>query len=113
MNALQMTMTKNRKEQAAILAKAMMWTLLLVVAYMILNDFAIAATTDEFSAASTKFEGWVTGSLGKLAGFVALAVGSVVAAVKKDWSWFFGAVILSVGVGIIVTVINASFAATI
>ena len=113
MKALQLNMTQNRKEQAAILAKAMMWTLLLVATYMVLNHFVVAATTDEFTAVSTKFEGWVTGSLGKLAGFVALAVGSVVAAVKKDWSWFFGAVVLSVGVGIIVTIINASFTATI
>jgi len=113
MNALQLDMSQHRKEQAAILAKAMMWTLLLVAAYMALNHFAFAATEDEFAAVSGKFEGWVTGSLGKLAGFVALAVGSVVAAVKKDWSWFFGAVILSVGIGIIVTIINASFTATI
>jgi hypothetical protein len=26
---------------------------------------------------------------------IAIGVGSVVAAVKKDWSWFFGAVVLS------------------
>ena len=113
MRALQLSMSQDRKKQAEILAKAMMWTLLLVVAYMILNHFAVASTTDEFSSVSAKFEGWVTGSLGKLAGFVALAVGSVVAAVKKDWSWFFGAVVLSVGVGIIATIINASFTATI
>lgn len=113
MNALQLNVSAHRQEQLSILAKAMMWTILLMAAWTVLNQFAIATTTDEFSTVSGKFEGWVTGSLGKLAGFVALAVGSVVAAVKKDWSWFFGAVVLSVGVGIIVTIINASFTATI
>lgn len=94
-------------------AKAAFFALVLVAAYFVLMNLAGAASTDEFSAVSTKFEGWVTGSLGKLAAFVALAVGSVVAAVKKDWSWFFGAVVLSIGVGIIVTIVNASFTATI
>ena len=113
MKALQLNVSADRQEQLAILGKALMVTFLLMAAYALLTQMAIAATTDEFSAVSTKFEGWVTGSSGKLAGFVALAVGSVVAAVKKDWSWFFGAVVLSVGVGIIVTIINASFTATI
>ena len=113
MNALQLNVSAHRQEQLAILGKALMVTFLLMAVYAFLTHFAVASTTDEFSAVSTKFEGWVTGSLGKLAGFVALAVGSVVAAVKKDWSWFFGAVVLSVGVGIIVTIINASFSATI
>ena len=113
MNALQLNVSAHRKEQLVILGKALMVTFLLMAVYALLTNLAVATTTDEFSAVSTKFEGWVTGSLGKLAGFVALAVGSVVAAVKKDWSWFFGAVVLSVGVGIIVTIINASFTATI
>ena len=96
----------------AVWFKAFMFSAL-VLGLMLLTSHASAATTDEFTAVATKFEGWVTGSLGKLAAFVALAVGSVVAAVKKDWSWFFGAVVLSIGVGIIVTIVNASFTATI
>lgn len=92
--------------------KAFLYSALLV-GLMLLVSHAFAATDDEFKDVAGKFEGWVTGSLGKLAAFVALAVGSVVAAVKKDWSWFFGAVVLSIGVGIIVTIVNASFTATI
>ncbi len=52
------------------------------------------------------------GNLGKLAALVALAVGSVVAAVRKDWSWFFGAIVLAIGIGIGVGIVNASFTAT-
>jgi len=43
----------------------------------------------------------------------ALSVGAIVAAVKKDWSWFFGAVVLSIGIGIMITIITKSFTATI
>lgn len=78
-----------------------------------LADSAIASDGTEFADAATKFETWVRGNLGKLAAFVALGVGSVVAAVKKDWSWFFGAIVLAMGVGIIAGVVNASFTATI
>ncbi|MBO0501479.1 TrbC/VirB2 family protein [Chromobacterium haemolyticum] len=85
----------------------------LVLFLMMLASHAYASDGAEFQAASDKFQGWVQGNLGKLAAFVALAVGSVVAAVKKDWSWFFGAVVLSIGVGILVGIVNASFTATI
>ena len=47
------------------------------------------------------------------AALIAIGVGSVVAAVKKDWSWFFGAVVLSIGMGILIGIVNASFTATI
>jgi hypothetical protein len=60
-----------------------------------------------------KWDGCVKGNLGKLAALIALGVGSVVAAVRKDWSWFFGAVVLSMGIGVIVGIVNASFTATI
>jgi hypothetical protein len=33
--------------------------------------------------------------------------------VKKDWSWFFGAMVLSIGVGILAGIVNASFTASI
>ena len=74
---------------------------------------ALAADGTEFADAVTKWDGWVKGNLGKLAALIALGVGSVVAAVKKDWSWFFGAVVLSMGVGVILGIVNASFTATI
>lgn len=84
-----------------------------ILALLMIAQGAYASDGTEFDAAATKFETWVKGNLGKLAAFVAVAVGSVVAAVRKDWSWFFGAVVLAVGVGIVVGIINASFTATI
>lgn len=91
------------------------WALiaLALCALLIYVTHVSAADGTEFADASTKFEGWVKGNLGKLSAFVSLAVGSVVAAVKKDWSWFFGAMVLSIGIGIMVGIINASFTAVI
>lgn len=78
-----------------------------------MQDAMAAGVTDEFTDVATKFEGWISGNLGKLAALVALSVGAIVAAVKKDWSWFFGAVVLSIGIGIMITIITKSFTATI
>lgn len=91
-------------------------TLMYIGIFLVLTLIAqsvFASDGAEFADAATKFETWVKGNLGKLAAFAALGIGSVVAAVKKDWSWFFGAVVLSMGVGIIVGVVNASFTAVI
>lgn len=85
----------------------------LILALMMLASHAYASDGAEFQAASDKFESWIKGNLGKLAAFIALAVGAIVAAVKKDWSWFFGAVVLSIGMGILIGIVNASFTATI
>ena len=68
----------------------------LILGLMMLASGAYASDGTEFDAAVTKWDGWVKGNLGKLAALIAIGVGSVVAAVKKDWSWFFGAVVLSV-----------------
>lgn len=84
-----------------------------ILALMMLASHAYASDGAEFQAASDKFESWIKGNLGKLAAFIALAVGAIVAAVKKDWSWFFGAVVLSIGMGILIGIVNASFTATI
>lgn len=83
------------------------------VALLMLSKGALAADGTEFADAVTKWDGWVKGNLGKLAALIALGVGSVVAAVKKDWTWFFGAVVLSMGIGVILGIVNASFTATI
>lgn len=93
--------------------KALLLSALFLGLYLVLATHAFAADGAEFADASTKFETWVKGNLGKLAAFAALAIGAVVAAVKKDWSWFFGAVVLSMGIGIIAGIVNASFTATI
>ena len=85
----------------------------LILGLMMLASGAYASDGTEFDAAVTKWDGWVKGNLGKLAALIAIGVGSVVAAVKKDWSWFFGAVVLSMGIGVIVGIVNASFTAVI
>lgn len=73
---------------------------------------AFATEGAEFSDAVAKWDGWVKGNLGKLAALISIGVGSVMAAVKKDWSWFFGAMVLSIGIGVLVGIVNASFTAT-
>ncbi|WP_459203507.1 conjugal transfer protein TrbC (plasmid) [Ralstonia pseudosolanacearum] len=85
----------------------------IVMALMMLARSVYASDGAEFEAAVSKWDGWVKGNLGKLAALIAIGVGSVVAAVKKDWSWFFGAVVLSMGIGVLVGIVNASFTATI
>jgi conjugal transfer pilus assembly protein TraA len=72
-----------------------------------------AADGNEFANATAKVEGWVKGNLGKLAALLCVAIGAIVAAVKKDWTWLGGAIVLAMFVGIILGIINASFTATI
>ncbi|MCG1040519.1 MULTISPECIES: TrbC/VirB2 family protein [Burkholderiaceae] len=85
----------------------------IVMTLMMLVSSVYASDGTEFAAAVTKWEQWVKGNLGKLAALIAIGVGSVMAAVKKDWSWFFGAVVLSMGVGVLVGIVNKSFTAII
>lgn len=80
---------------------------------MIIVRSACASEGTEFTAAVAKWQQWVSGNLGKLAALIAIGVGSIVAAVRKDWSWFFGAIVLSMGIGVIIGIVNASFTATI
>jgi conjugal transfer pilus assembly protein TraA len=90
-----------------------LFTMTLLFVLLMAWQSAFASDGTEFADAVVKWEGWVKGNLGKLAALIAVGVGSVVAAVKKDWSWFFGAVVLSIGIGVIVGIVNASFTATI
>jgi len=85
--------------------------IVLAAGLLLLATQVFSSDGAEFSDAVNKFELWVKGNLGKTAAFVALAAGALMAAVKKDWSWFFGAVVISMGVGIVVSIINASFTA--
>lgn len=100
------------RSEAAMWLKALFYVGLALV-LMLAWSSVFASDGTEFEGAATKFEEWVKGNLGKLAALVALAVGSVVAAVRKDWSWFFGAIVLAIGIGIGVGIVNASFTATI
>lgn len=100
------------RQEAGQWLKALMFAGL-ILGLMMLASSAYASDGTEFDAAVTKWDGWVKGNLGKLAALIAIGVGSIVAAVKKDWSWFFGAVVLSMGIGVIVGIVNASFTAVI
>lgn len=102
----------NRRAEAFEWLKALLF-ITVVVTLLTSWQNAFASDGTEFASAATMFETWVTGNLGKLAALVAVAVGAVVAAVRKDWTWFFGAVVLSIAVGVVVGIVNASFTATI
>jgi conjugal transfer pilus assembly protein TraA len=92
--------------------KAVMFSALLLAFFYLAPEAFSSVVVDEFSAASTKISGWVTGNIGKIAAFVALGIGSVMAAVKKDWSTFFAAIVIALGVGVVASVISSSFTAT-
>lgn len=109
MNALQML---DMRDEARQWLKALM-IVAIIMGLMMIASGAYASDGTEFDAAVTKWEGWVKGNLGKLAALIAIGVGAVVAAVKKDWSWFFGAVVLAMGIGVILGIVDASFTATI
>lgn len=107
-----MLLTSTRHTHLPDWLKALLWAALLTGLLLVARD-ALASDGTEFEAAATKFETWVKGNLGKLAALVAVAVGSVVAAVRKEWTWFLGAVVLSLGISVVVGIVNASFTATI
>lgn len=86
---------------------------LAVIALAVMSDALIAATTDGFSSATTQIQGWVSGNVGKIAALIALGVGMFICAVRKDWSQLLNAVFISMGVGVIAGLIDASFTATI
>ncbi len=113
MSALQVGHTMAVSENTRQWVKALVIATVLMALMMFLTTHAIGSDGTEFDAAVTKWDGWVKGNLGKLAALIAIGVGSVVAAVKKDWSWFFGAVVLSMGIGVLVGIVNASFTAVI
>ncbi|KMQ81318.1 hypothetical protein BPMI_01951c [Candidatus Burkholderia pumila] len=92
-------------------AKALLYTMLLF-ALVFTCLHAVASDGTEFQEATTKFEGWVKGNAGKLAALVCVLIGMFMAAIRKDWNWLFGGVVLGMIVGIVVGIINASFTAT-
>ncbi len=92
--------------------KALLWATLFVSLLLVTRQ-ALATDGEEFEDAAARFETWIRGNLGRLAALVAVAVGAVVAAVRKEWTWFLGAVVLSLGISVVVGIVNASFTATI
>lgn len=87
--------------------------LVLVMALMLVATGAYATDGAEFEQAAETWGNLMRGNFGKLAALFALAVGSVLAAFKKDWGAFVGAVGISLGIGIILTIIENSFTAVI
>ena len=101
----------DRRQEINLWLKALLITTLFFALFMMMSD-VYASDGKEFEKAVETWNNWVKGNLGKLAALIALGVGAIVAAVKKDWSWFFGAVVLSMGVGVMISIINISFTAT-
>ncbi|AOJ64710.1 conjugal transfer protein TrbC (plasmid) [Burkholderia ubonensis] len=106
------TLEDERFEQLRQWAKALLFVCLLIGLLFFISH-AIANDGVEFAEASTKFEGWVKGNLGKVAALICVALGALAAAVRKDYQWLLGGVALGMLVGIIVGIINSSFTATI
>ncbi|KVC67659.1 hypothetical protein [Burkholderia ubonensis] len=106
------TLEDERFQQLRQWAKALLFVGLLIGLLLFISH-TIAADGTEFQDASTKFEGWVKGNLGKVAALICVALGALAAAVRKDYQWLLGGVALGMLVGIIVGIINSSFTATI
>lgn len=92
--------------------KALMYTSLVMFLFIFGAD-AFASEGTEFAASANKMEQWVRGNLGKTGALICVAVGVFVAAARKDLSWFLYSVVLAIGVGIVVGIVNASFTAII
>lgn len=95
-------------------------TAIFVFAVMMLVSGAAEASTtttsgagNEFNATANKFGDWIRGGLGKTAALLALGVGLIVAAVKKDWSWLGGGIAVAIVAGVAGSIIGASFTAVI
>lgn len=86
---------------------------------VVFSGAAEASTTttsgagNEFNATANKFSDWIKGGLGKTAALLALGVGLIVAAVKKDWSWLGGGIAVAIVAGVAGSIIGASFTAVI
>lgn len=94
--------------------KAIITAAVILAIFCLSIDMVDAArTTDEFSATATKFENWIKGNLGKTIAFVSLIIGAGIAAFKKDGMALVFALFISIGIGIIVGLINATFTAVI
>ncbi len=94
--------------------RAVIFAVAMVVLFLAISQVADASTaTDEFSAPATKFQNWIKGNLGKAISFVALIIGAGVSAFKKDGMILVFSVFIAIGIGIIASIINASFTALI
>ena len=94
-----------------IVLKITFFVLLAFALFAFVNDLIAATVADEFQASTNKIQGWIAGNVGKTVSFIALIIGSGLAAFKKDWSTFFGAVVISIGIGVVIGIINSTFGA--
>lgn len=86
-------------------------TLIGVLFFFSTNIYASDGT--EFEEAATTLEEHIRGNLGKLIALTALLMGTLMAAIRKDWTWFLGSIVIALASGIMITVIERSFTATI
>ena len=94
--------------------RAVIFAVAMVALFLVISQVADACTTqDEFTASAGKFENWIKGNLGKAISFVALIIGAGVSAFKKDGMILVFSVFIAIGIGIIASIINASFTALI
>lgn len=95
---------------------ALIVVVLMTVLFCGMAEASTTTTTgagNEFNATASKFDGWIKGGLGKTAALLALGVGLIVAAVKKDWSWLGGGIAVAIVAGVAGSIISASFSAVI
>ena len=106
--------TKRKAIHYATKYRAVIFAVAMVVLFLAISQVTDASTaTDEFSAPATKFQNWIKGNLGKAISFVALIIGAGVSAFKKDGMILVFSVFIAIGIGIIASIINASFTALI
>lgn len=113
------TAMHNAKMFLTIHKKAILALIIVALMTLVFCGMAEASTTattgagNEFNATSEKFDKWIKGGLGKTAALLALGVGLIVAAVKKDWSWLGGGIAVAIVAGVAGSIIGASFSAVI
>lgn len=98
-------------KDAVVFYKALVLSLLILCAFLSMNHVVAATVDDEFKDATDKIAGWVSGNIGKIGALMAVGVGAVMAGWRKDWSWFFGGIVIAIMIGVMLTVINKSFGA--
>ena len=116
---LQLNVQTNAQIFFSTYGKAIFLSLFAVAIMFLMISGAEASTAtatgagNEFNATADKFDKWIKGGLGKTAALLALGVGLVVAAVKKDWSWLGGGIAVAIVAGVAGSIIGASFTAVI
>ena len=112
MNAINAVPAFFRSDDGRQWFKAIFFTLLLIGLFLLANK-VYSSDGQEFADSATKFSGWITGNGGKVAALLGLFIGLIVVGISKNWTWLLPALVISLGVGVFVGIINASFTALI